>query len=149
MVMSYSTIRPFLSRTGSKPVWLGKMALITLLSLSSCAASADDIHEDGGLSYSAECRASYYASRFHGRLTANGEIYDETAMTAAHPSLPFDTPLCVTNLHNGRNITVRVNDRGPFVGSRIIDLSLAAAEELGMLRVGIARVKVETCEMDS
>src|SRR5690606_31224861 len=81
--------------------------------------------------------------------TASGEPYDESDMTAAHPSLPFGSRLCVTNLFNGRSTTVRVNDRGPFVGGRIIDLSLAAARELGMLRAGTARVRVKTCEEDN
>lgn len=145
--MTIPASRP--SPTGSKPARLGRLALAALLSLSCCAANGSSLDEDGGLSYEAEGRASYYSSRFHGQRTASGEVYDETAMTAAHPSLPFDTPLCVTNLYNGRNIIVRVNDRGPFVGGRIIDLSLAAAKDLGMLRAGIARVRVETCEMDS
>ena len=149
VALSCSALWLLLSRTGNSPVRLAQIALATLLSLSAYAASGDNLHEEGGLSYDAEGRASYYASRFHGRLTASGEIYDKTAMTAAHPSLPFDTQLCVTNLSNGRDIAVRVNDRGPFVDRRIIDLSLAAAKELGMLRAGIARVKVETCEVDS
>ena len=124
--------------------------LVAALLIPGAAAAGDSLGDgSGGLSYQAEGRASYYASRFHGRLTASGEIYDKTAMTAAHPSLPFDTQLCVTNLSNGRDITVRVNDRGPFVDRRIIDLSLAAAKELGMVRAGIARVKVETCAVDS
>ncbi|SES36643.1 rare lipoprotein A [Halopseudomonas bauzanensis] len=134
-------------RTGNKSVWLSQMALAALLSMSGYAAVGDSLNdEDGGLSYSAEGRASYYSSRLHGRRTASGEPYDETSMTAAHPSLPFDTQLCITNLFNGRSTAVRVNDRGPFVGSRIIDVSLAAAKELGMLRAGIARVRVETCD---
>ncbi len=149
MIFSYSAIRSHLSRTGRTLVRLGQIALAVLLSLFGCAAIGDNLYEDGGLSYEAEGRASYYSSRFHGRPTASGEAYDETAMTAAHPSLPFDTLLCVTNLYNDRNIAVRVNDRGPFVGNRIIDVSQAAAKELGMLRAGIARVRVETCEVDS
>lgn len=131
------------------PAGLGQLAVAALLSLSASAAFGDSLAEEGGLSYDAEGRASYYASRFHGRPTASGERYDETAMTAAHPHLPFDTQLCITNMKNGRSTAVRVNDRGPFVGGRIIDLSLAAAEELGMLRAGVVRVKVASCEMDS
>lgn len=141
--------RSVFSHSGSMPVWLWQTAMAALLLLPSWAANGNNLHVKSGSAYSAEGRASYYSSRLHGRRTASGEMYDETAMTAAHPSLPFDTRLCVTNLYNGRGITVRVNDRGPFVGSRIIDLSLAAAKELGMLRAGIARVKVETCEVDS
>lgn len=149
LVSLHARLWALISHTGSKPVWPAQLALTALLSLSGCAAIGDSFHEDGGLSYSAEGRASYYSSRLHGRRTASGEPYDETAMTAAHPHLPFDTQLCITNLMNGRNTTVRVNDRGPFVGGRIIDLSLAAAKELGMLRTGIVRVRVESCEADS
>lgn len=144
-----SGVRRLPSLTGLTPVRLGQLVAATLLSLSGSSAVGDSLAEDGGLSYDAEGRASYYSSRFHGRPTASGERYDETAMTAAHPFLPFDTQLCITNLNNGRSTAVRVNDRGPFVGGRIIDLSLAAAKELGMIRAGIVRVKVESCEMDS
>jgi peptidoglycan lytic transglycosylase len=84
--------------------------------------------------------ASYYARGFDGRRTASGERYDENALTAAHPSLPFGTMLRVTNLNNHRTVTVRVNDRGPFVKGRIIDISYAAAKRLRMLRDGLARV---------
>src|SRR5690606_4269863 len=108
------------------------------------AAIGTDLPDsEGGLTYTAEGRASYYSSRLHGRRTASGEPYDESDMTAAHPSLPFGSRLCVTNLFNGRSTTVRVNDRGPFVGARIIDVSLAAARELGMLRAGTARGRVK------
>jgi rare lipoprotein A len=87
--------------------------------------------------------ASYYGARFHGRQTANGERFDMHAMTAAHPSLPFDTRVRVTHLDSGRQIVVRINDRGPFIKGRIIDLSRSAAEKLGMIRSGVARVRVE------
>ncbi|SDR71336.1 rare lipoprotein A [Halopseudomonas litoralis] len=150
MAVEQTVIRSFLGRIGSKPMWLGQVALAALLSMSGFAALGDDhSHDEGGLSYTAEGRASYYSSRFHGQPTASGEPYDETNMTAAHPSLPFDAQLCITNLNNGRSTTVRVNDRGPFVGGRIVDVSMAAARELGMLRAGIIRVRVETCELES
>lgn len=87
--------------------------------------------------------ASWYGEPFHGRLTANGERYDMYAYTAAHRLYPFGTRLRVINLDNGRSVTVRVNDRGPFVRGRIIDLSLAAATDLGMVSNGTARVKLE------
>jgi rare lipoprotein A len=87
--------------------------------------------------------ASWYGEPFHGRLTANGERYDMHAYTAAHRLYPFGTRLRVTNLENGRSVTVRVNDRGPFVRGRIIDLSLAAATDLGMVPNGTARVRLE------
>jgi len=87
--------------------------------------------------------ASWYGGKYHGRTTANGERYDMHELTAAHPSLPFGTLVRVTHLGNGRVVEVRINDRGPFVKGRIIDLSRAAARELDMLREGVARVKIE------
>jgi rare lipoprotein A len=88
--------------------------------------------------------ASWYGRRFHGQKTASGEPYDMYAMTAAHPTLPIPSYARVTNLANGRNVVVRVNDRGPFHASRIIDLSYAAAYKLGFIEAGSARVEVET-----
>lgn len=87
--------------------------------------------------------ASYYAHRFHGRRTASGETYLEDRLTAAHRRLPFGTRLKVTNTTNGREVHVRVNDRGPFVQGRIIDLSHAAAQKIKMVRQGIVKVTVE------
>jgi rare lipoprotein A len=87
--------------------------------------------------------ASWYGTKFHGRLTSSGEPYDMYAMTAAHKTLPLPTYVRVTHVHNGRSIVVRVNDRGPFVGDRIIDLSYAAAVRLGMHNDGTALVDVE------
>ncbi|HOA05568.1 MAG TPA: septal ring lytic transglycosylase RlpA family protein [Candidatus Fermentibacter daniensis] len=84
--------------------------------------------------------ASFYAEAFHGRRTASGEIYDMNSMTCAHRTLPFGTILDVENLENGSTVTVRVNDRGPFVGGRIIDLSRAAADRLGMIGPGTSEV---------
>ncbi|MGA7161498.1 MAG: septal ring lytic transglycosylase RlpA family protein [Bacteroidota bacterium] len=90
--------------------------------------------------------ASYYAEDFNGKKTANGETYDMYKMTAAHRSLPFNTKVRVTNLDNKRSIIVRINDRGPFKLERIIDLSLAAATQLGMKGTGTANVKLEVIE---
>ncbi|MEO0419854.1 MAG: septal ring lytic transglycosylase RlpA family protein [Pseudomonadota bacterium] len=87
--------------------------------------------------------ASYYGKRFHGRLTANGERFNMNAMTAAHKTLPFGTHVRVTNPSNGRSVTVRINDRGPFIRGRTIDLSRAAATKLGMISRGHARVKLD------
>jgi len=84
--------------------------------------------------------ASWYGPDFHGKRTANGEIYDMYQMTAAHRILPMNTRLLVTNLDNGRRAEVRVNDRGPFVGNRVIDLSYSAARALGVVGPGTARV---------
>src|SRR5206468_6717269 len=87
--------------------------------------------------------ASWYGPGFHGNRTANGEIYDQYELTAAHPSLPLGTRVMVTNLENGRAVQVRINDRGPFVDGRAIDLSYAAARTVGMIGPGTARVRVE------
>lgn len=88
--------------------------------------------------------ASWYGPNFHGKKTANGETYDMHQMTAAHRILPMHTQLLVTNLDNGRATEVRVNDRGPFVGNRVIDLSFAAAKALGVVGPGTARVSLQT-----
>jgi rare lipoprotein A len=91
----------------------------------------------------AEGRASYYANKFHGRRTASGEHFDKHDYTAAHRSLPFGTKVKVTNLANGRNVVVRINDRGPFKKSRIIDISPAAAKDIGIVSSGIGNVRIE------
>ena len=88
-------------------------------------------------------KASWYGKPFHGRLTASGERYDMHAPTAAHKSLPFGTRVRVTNLDNGKHTVVRINDRGPFVKGRIIDLSYGAAKKIQMLQTGVVRVKLE------
>jgi rare lipoprotein A len=95
------------------------------------------------IDYSAEGLASWYGDDFHGRLTANGEIYDMHAISAAHPTLPMPSYVRVTNLRNKRSIVARVNDRGPFHGNRIIDLSAKTAKLLGFHGDGLARVRVE------
>jgi len=87
--------------------------------------------------------SSYYGKEFHGRKTASGEIYDMHALTAAHRSLPFGTMVKVTNLDNGKSVVVRINDRGPWVRGRILDLSYAAAQRLEMIGSGTARVRVD------
>lgn len=86
--------------------------------------------------------ASWYGADFHGRLTSNKEIYNMHAMTAAHKTLPFGTYVRVKNLNNGRTAVVRINDRGPFVRGRIIDLSYAAAKKLGIAKTGVAPVEI-------
>lgn len=88
-------------------------------------------------------RASWYGPGFHGRRTANGEIFNQNAMTAAHRTLPFGTRIRVTNLRNNRQVTVRVNDRGPFTGGRILDLSAGAARAIGLERAGVGPVRIE------
>lgn len=97
----------------------------------------------GPVRFSLNGVASWYGPGFHGNLSANGEIYNQYAMTAAHKTLPFGTKIRVTNLANGRSVVVRINDRGPYIGDRIIDLSLGAAEVIGMTGAGVARVQLD------
>ncbi|MCC7459979.1 MAG: septal ring lytic transglycosylase RlpA family protein [Proteobacteria bacterium] len=92
---------------------------------------------------SEEGYASWYGDKFHGRKTASGETYDMYAMTAAHRHAPFGTNVKVINLDNGRETIVKINDRGPFVRGRIIDLSRKAAEEIGMVATGTAKIRLE------
>ncbi len=88
-------------------------------------------------------KASWYGPGFHGRKTANGEKFDQMSYTAAHKSLRFGTLLRITNPKNGKSIVVRINDRGPYIEGRDLDISKAAAHELGLMRKGVARLKVE------
>jgi rare lipoprotein A len=87
--------------------------------------------------------ASWYGPGFAGKRTASGEVFDDAKLTAAHKSLPLGTKVKVTNLENGRSVRVEINDRGPFVGNRLIDLSRAAAHALGMVENGVVRVRIE------
>lgn len=93
-----------------------------------------------------EGTASYYADLLDGNPTASGELYDKNDMTAAHRTLPFGTKVQVTNLSNNKSVVVRINDRGPHTKDRIIDVSKAAAEKLGLLDSGAARVRIEEIE---
>lgn len=92
--------------------------------------------------YSESGIASWYGPGFHGKRTSNGEVYDMHAMTAAHKTLPMNTMLLVKNLQNGRQTVVRINDRGPFVRGRIVDLSFQAAKAIGLVKNGTAKVEV-------
>lgn len=87
-------------------------------------------------------KASYYADKFEGRATANGETFKQRKKTAAHRTLPFGTRVTVTNLTNGRTVKVRINDRGPFIKGRMIDLSKKAAKKLDMVNAGVANVQI-------
>jgi rare lipoprotein A len=93
-----------------------------------------------------EGMASYYADQFDRRQTSNGEVYDMYALTAAHPTHPFNTRVKVTNLDNGRSVVLRINDRGPFVKDRVIDVSYTAAKQLQMIGTGTAQVRIEVIE---
>lgn len=116
------------------------MPALFIAALASGCASRDlrPGDADGGQ----EGIASYYSDRHHGRKTASGEVFDQHDMTAAHRTLPFGTRVRVRHLDNGREVTVRINDRGPFVKGRIIDLSYRAAKDLDMIRSGVAPVRV-------
>lgn len=111
---------------------------------SSDAPAPDDERAERQQSFSQRGKASYYARMHHGGRTANGETHDQNALVAAHRSLPFGTKVRVTNLSNGKQVTVRINDRGPFRRGRIIDLSRAAAQQLDMLKKGVVTVRIET-----
>jgi rare lipoprotein A len=87
--------------------------------------------------------ASWYGPGFHGRITANGEVYNQWGLTTAHKSLPFGTRVRVTNPRNGRSVVVRVNDRGPFIGPREFDLSRGAADAVGLTPSGVASLRFE------
>jgi len=100
----------------------------------------------GGSGSSETGKASYYAQAHHGKRTASGERFDQNALTAAHRTLPFGTRVRVTNLNNERSVVVRINDRGPFVRGRVIDVSRAAAVRLEMLRAGVVPVRVEALD---
>ena len=115
----------------------------SLFVVTGCASTRRGGGGGGGGSGSPETGvASYYAHKYHGRTTASGERFDMNDLTAAHKTLPFGTRVRVTNLDNGKSVTVRVNDRGPFVKGRVIDLSLAAAKKVDMVHAGLANVEV-------
>ena len=118
------------------------------LALTGCGASASRVVRTGGGTAVAPGTtqvgtASYYSDSLSGETTANGESYDPGALTAAHRTLPFGTRVTVRRLDNDRTVVVRINDRGPYAGGRIIDLSRAAASALQMLRAGVTRVELE------
>ena len=120
--------------------WVGiALAALSLATLSGCVTT----HPTPGHPAPEVGMASYYGDALHGRRTANGERFDMHALTAAHRTLPFNTRVEVTNLENGRSVVVRINDRGPFVEGRVIDLSQAAAKELRFLGRGTTRVRLK------
>lgn len=137
---------------GSAPPLNGLLALILILTTltgcatrraptsSSASAPSPEAKQDATLLQTG--RASWYGGKFHGRRTASGEVYDKWELTAAHRTLPLGTRLIVERVDTGDRVTVRVNDRGPFVNNRIIDLSRAAAGELNMIGQGTARVRL-------
>lgn len=114
----------------------------------STAATVGEIASavERGISLVQEGVVSWYGAAFHDRKTASGERFDSNGYTMAHPTLPFGTEVKVTNLRNGRSVVVRVNDRGPHVGQRIADLSRAAAAQLGFLKRGVVRARIEVLD---
>lgn len=116
------------------------LLLLSALFATSCATIGGAYK--GSRGYTERGLASWYGPGFHGKRAANGEVYDQDALTAAHRTLPFDTVVEVRNRDNGRRVEVRITDRGPFVRGRIIDLSHAAAVQLDMLGPGVAPVEI-------
>ena len=131
---------------------LVSLAVLSLTGIGCAAAPRFVIHREVEVStapnnFMQDGVASYYAEEFHGRKTSNGETFDMNELTAAHQTLPFGTIVKVTNKENGRSVNVRINDRGPFLKDRVIDLSLAAAEKIGMISTGTAKVHLEVVEL--
>jgi rare lipoprotein A len=122
---------------------LTMILLSSLATLTACAGSTRDPAEVGGVTSQETGLASYYGHQYHGRTTANGETYDENKLTAAHRTLPFGTRVRVTNLENGKEVLLLVNDRGPFVEGRIIDVSWRAAQDLDFVQEGVVKARVE------
>jgi len=125
------------------------VAAIAVLSLAGCSTARSDAGIATGESASAFIQtgeASWYGRPLHGRRTASGEIYDMYRLTAAHPDLPLGTRVIVTNMKNGRSVAVRVNDRGPYVRGRVIDLSYAAARALHAVSDGTVPVLIQVLE---
>lgn len=120
--------------------------LLCLFSAFSVTVSCSSLSEQSPselVGYKQRGQASYYAMKYQGRTTANGEKFNQAAMTAAHKKLPFGTRVKVTNLENKKSVVVRINDRGPFVRGRIIDLSKSAFKRIGDTKKGLLEVKIE------
>ncbi|MBC8053942.1 MAG: septal ring lytic transglycosylase RlpA family protein [Sphingobacteriaceae bacterium] len=112
-----------------------RVLVVLIPALIGIAACSDRVTQKG--------KASYYAKKFNGKKTASGEKFRSSKRTAAHKTLPFGTKVKVTNLENGKSVKVKINDRGPFVAGRIIDLSKKAARKIGMLDDGVAPVEIK------
>lgn len=120
---------------------------VLLLTLAGCMSGGPRFTEVGDAAGRQQTGlASYYGHEFHGRTTASGAVYDENELTAAHRTLPFGTRLRVTNLENGKSVTLAITDRGPFVEGRVIDVSWRAANVLDFVTEGLARVRLEILE---
>ena len=130
------------SKTLENPSRAAVALMVFCAVLSGCSANRRPDTRPSGARPLEKGTASWYGLKFHGRRTASGERFDMNELTAAHPSLPFGTLLEVRNVRNGRSVVVRVNDRGPFSKNRILDLSFAAAREIGLVRAGTAPVEL-------
>ena len=119
-----------------KQTWLASLSVVAL-ALAACSSTPEIAAAKTQIG-----KASWYGPGFQGRKTASGERFNMNTYSAAHRTLAFGTKLCVENLHNGRGVTVRVNDRGPFARGRVVDVSRKAAQSLGMIRSGTASVRV-------
>lgn len=126
----------------ARPRGFRRLVQVGLVAWMLGAAGASLAHEDQQGASIQKGVASYYSDRFQGRTTASGVPFDQKALTAAHKSLPFGTKVLVTRRDNGRQVEVMINDRGPYVDGRVIDLSKSAARELGMLGRGVAPVEL-------
>lgn len=123
----------------------GAIALCLMFFLAGCS-SAGSKSDSPWLGHTETGKASFYAMKFQGRKTASGELFNQSADTAAHRTLPFGTLVKVTNSANGKSVVVRINDRGPFVRGRVIDLSQSAFKSIGNLNRGIVPVKIQVVE---
>ena len=128
------------------------VGLLIFLLVEACNTTTPETNQESAIQverrkyqivFATEGTASYYAQKFNGRPTASGEIYDSDLLTAAHRDFPFGTLVRVTNLNNQQKVIVKINDRGPFSGNRIIDLSVAAARKLDFIHQGVTKVRIE------
>jgi len=126
------------------------VAICFIFFAAGCASTSHRVSDVfGGGSHDLTGKASWYGPGFNGKLTANGERFKQNGISAAHKTLPFGTIVKVTNLMNGKSVEVRINDRGPFVRGRVIDLSKGAAKKIDMIQAGVVPVQVEIIRMGS
>ena len=132
------------NRKGNKlmRIFKGFLCLLIFFSLVECS-SVPEKRDSNWIGYTESGKASYYAMKFHSKKTASGELYDRDKKTAAHKKLPFGTKVRVTNVKNSKSVTVKINDRGPFVKGRIVDLSSSAFSRIADLGAGVIEVKIE------
>jgi rare lipoprotein A len=126
-----------------KTSWLLVVFCLLFVIVDGCGGNSSKRTRSNRVGYTQTGKASWYGPGFNGNRTANNEIFNQNAMTAAHPNLPFHSKVKVTNLKNNKTVVVRINDRGPFKHGRIIDLSKGAASKIGMIRDGVVPVRIE------